>query len=75
MVPQGDSLPGCETTAFDEVGKSPVVPGPLIRVAAGTEVHLTVRNNDVPDTLRFEVPGAHLAMPGEGARTAPRYRT
>ncbi|HSA55406.1 MAG TPA: multicopper oxidase domain-containing protein [Gemmatimonadaceae bacterium] len=55
--PDGDSLPGRETTAFAEPGKSPVIPGPLIRVPAGTEVRLTVRNTDVPDTLRFEVPG------------------
>lgn len=55
--PEGDSLPGRETTAFSEVGKSPVIPGPLIRVAAGSRIHLTVRNADVPDTLRFEVPG------------------
>lgn len=55
--PEGDSLPGRETTAFAEVGKAPVVPGPLIRVPAGTEVRLTVRNTDVADTLTFTVPG------------------
>lgn len=63
--PDGDSLPGRETTAFAEVGKSPVIPGPLIRVRAGTEIRLTVRNADVPDTLSFAVGGV-AQQPGAG---------
>jgi FtsP/CotA-like multicopper oxidase with cupredoxin domain len=53
--PSGDSLPGRFTEAFGEPGKEPVIPGPLVRVRAGTVVRFRVRNSDVPDTLRFLV--------------------
>src|SRR3979409_288874 len=42
--PDGDSSPGAEVPAFAEAGKPTEIPGPLIRVPAGTEVALTVRN-------------------------------
>ena len=51
--PDGDSLPGRFTEAFGERGKSPMVPGPMVRVRAGTRVRLRVTNTDIPDTLRF----------------------
>jgi manganese oxidase len=47
---QGDWYPEADTGlsmkvyAFAEEGRAPQVPGPLIRVAEGTEIHLTVRN-------------------------------
>ena len=51
--PNGDSLRGRSTEAFSEAGKAPTVPGPLVRVRAGTQVRFRVNNADIPDTLRF----------------------
>lgn len=51
--PDGDSLRGRVTEAFGEAGKEPMVPGPLVRVRAGTRVRFRISNTDVPDTLRF----------------------
>ena len=42
--PDGDSAPGAAVPAFAEEGKAPEIPGPLIRVPAGTEVLVAVRN-------------------------------
>ena len=67
--PDGDSLPGRSTEAFAEVGKAPSVPGPLVRVRAGTTVRIRVKNADISDTITF------LLAPGLGAidtaRVAP----
>ena len=49
--PDGDDAPGAEVPAFAEEGREPEIPGPLIRVAAGTEVVVTVRNSMPNDTL------------------------
>ena len=54
--PDGDSLPGRSTEAFAEAGKAPSVPGPLVRVRAGTPVRFRVHNVDVGDTLRLLLP-------------------
>lgn len=51
--PDGDTLPGRLTEAFAERGKAPLVPGPMVRVAAGTVVRLQVRNEELRDTLRL----------------------
>ena len=51
--PEGDSLRGRFTEAFGESGKEPMVPGPLVRVRAGTVVRFRVTNSEMPDTLRF----------------------
>jgi manganese oxidase len=51
--PHGDSLRGRSTEAFGEPGKAPTVPGPLVRVKAGSQVRFRVSNADLPDTLRF----------------------
>ena len=49
--PDGDSAPGVALPAFAEAGKPPQIPGPLLRVAAGTTVAATVRNVLPNDTL------------------------
>jgi FtsP/CotA-like multicopper oxidase with cupredoxin domain len=54
--PDGDSLRGRSTEAFAEAGKEPTVPGPLVRVRAGTRVRFRVTNSDIPDTLRLLFP-------------------
>jgi len=47
--------PGKEIDAFAEVGKSPTMPGPLVRVPAGTEVRVRVRNT-LNHQIKFFVP-------------------
>lgn len=54
--PDGDSLPGMPIEAFAESGKRPSVPGPLLRVTAGTEIRVVMRNSLERDTLTFYVP-------------------
>lgn len=55
--PDGDSDPGIEVHAFGEEGKPLQVPGPLIRVPKGTEIHAFIRNS-LPDSTLF-VRGLH----------------
>ena len=59
--PDGDNAPGAPTPAFAEVGGAARIPGPLIRVRAGTTVDVRV-TNALADTL--VVHGLH-ARPGE----------
>lgn len=54
--PDGDSLRGRFTEAFGESGREPMVPGPLVRVRAGTVVRFRVANTEIPDTLQFVLP-------------------
>jgi FtsP/CotA-like multicopper oxidase with cupredoxin domain len=46
----GDSNPGFRMAAFAEEGKTPTIPGPLVRVRVGTPIHVVVRN-PLADTL------------------------
>jgi FtsP/CotA-like multicopper oxidase with cupredoxin domain len=43
--PDGEANPGVETWALAEEGRPPQIPGPLIRVPEGTEIHATIRNS------------------------------
>lgn len=65
--PDGDAAPGAAVPAFAEPGRAPQIPGPLVRVPAGTEVAVTLRNRLARDTL--VVRGLH-ARPGAGAAVA-----
>jgi len=56
--PEGGARPGREVAAFAEASKAPLVPGPLIRVSAGTTVRLSIRNTFERDTIVFHVPFA-----------------
>jgi len=49
--PDGDDAAGLDLPAFAEAGKTPQIPGPLIRAVAGTRVTATVRNALPNDTL------------------------
>lgn len=49
--PEGDDDPEVPIFAFAERGKSPTVPGPLVRVPQGTEIRLVIRNQ--VDTALF----------------------
>src|SRR5918994_5264262 len=42
--PEGEHDPVVRVLAFAEPGKTPVVPGPLLRAPVGTTVRLTLRN-------------------------------
>jgi FtsP/CotA-like multicopper oxidase with cupredoxin domain len=42
--PNGDSLPSRAVLALAEASGPAVIPGPLVRVTAGTTVELTIRN-------------------------------
>jgi FtsP/CotA-like multicopper oxidase with cupredoxin domain len=42
--PEADTGPSMKVYAFGEEGKPLQVPGPLIRVTEGTEIHLTMKN-------------------------------
>lgn len=48
--PEGDDRPGAPIQAFAEEGKAARIPGPMMRVRAGTEVEVVMRNA-LPDTL------------------------
>lgn len=52
--PEGSTRPGREVAAFAEASKAPLVPGPLIRVSAGTTVRLSIRNT-FEETYDFEL--------------------
>jgi FtsP/CotA-like multicopper oxidase with cupredoxin domain len=57
-----DSRAPMTVAAFSERGKSPVMPGPLLRVPVGTQIRLTIRNSlDKP--LTFIVPAAVHGAP------------
>ena len=51
--PQADDGPGAPVPAFAADDAAPSIPGPLVRVRAGTTVHLTLRNS-LRDTLRLQ---------------------
>jgi FtsP/CotA-like multicopper oxidase with cupredoxin domain len=42
--PEGSDGPVRDVYTFAEEGKAPNIPGPLIRVSEGTELHVFVRN-------------------------------
>jgi manganese oxidase len=42
--PESDSTPPMKVFAFQEEGRRPQVPGPLIRVAQGTQIHVMLHN-------------------------------
>src|SRR4051794_30044812 len=48
--PDGDARPGVAVRAFGEVGGRLSIPGPLIRVPLGTEIHASMTNR-LPHTL------------------------
>ena len=53
--PDGDTLPGMTIEAFAEAGKDASVPGPLLRVPAGSEIRGSLRNTLKRDTITFYV--------------------
>src|SRR6476469_2036996 len=43
--PDGDDAPGAVVPAFAEDGGAPSIPGPLVRVPAGTVLAVSIRNS------------------------------
>jgi FtsP/CotA-like multicopper oxidase with cupredoxin domain len=65
--PDGETETGVQVRAFAEEGKGLQIPGPLIRVAEGTEIRVSVRNttSDAP----LVVHGLHARGAASGADT------
>jgi len=61
--PEADTAPAAVVQAFGEEGRALQVPGPLIRVPAGTEVRVSVRNTLQKDSAKLY--GLH-GRPGDG---------
>src|SRR6266550_3955144 len=55
--PEAEDGPSVVMQTFAEQGRSPEIPGPMIRVPEGTELHITLRNS-LPD-LEVVVHGLH----------------
>lgn len=55
--PDGPDLPGIRLIAFGEDGGPAQIPGPLIRVPAGTDVRVFVRNTLQDEPLIIALPG------------------
>ena len=76
--PNGDSLPGREVLALAEWSGPAMIPGPLVRVTAGTTVVLTIRNTLERDTIVFHIPpgasGRASATSDDSATIAPGER-
>src|SRR5687768_7293323 len=62
--PQGEDAPGAIVPAFAEIGRPAQIPGPMIRVAGGTDVIVVIRNA-IPNTT-LTVHGLH-SRPAFGA--------
>src|SRR5262245_15819724 len=60
--PDGPGRPPMTVAAFAEVGKPPLMPGPLVRAPQGTEIRLSVRNS-LATPLTFFVPAAVRGVP------------
>ncbi|HMJ17074.1 MAG TPA: multicopper oxidase domain-containing protein, partial [Gemmatimonadaceae bacterium] len=55
--PEAESGPSLTMQAFAEIGRAPEIPGPMIRVPEGTEIHITIHNS-LPDS-EIAVHGLH----------------
>ena len=60
--PDGDDAPGAEVPVFAEPGGPPRIPGPLIRVPAGTEVEVTIHNRLASAPLVVHGLGERIAL-------------
>lgn len=64
--PRGESGPVKKALTFAESGRTPSVPGPMIRLAAGTPVHIAIRNT-LAQPVRIRGLGDRDAAPRPGA--------
>lgn len=68
--PEGADGPVRDVYTFAVEGGAPNIPGPLIRVAAGTEIHMFVRNR-LPVTLKLHGIGPRPLVKDEFVTMAP----
>lgn len=66
-LPEGETGPTRTVQVFAEEGRPPQVPGPLIRVPEGTEIHVAVRNRLADTPVRLH---AMVRRPGDSAASA-----
>jgi FtsP/CotA-like multicopper oxidase with cupredoxin domain len=53
FYPETDNRPGLRLVAIAEKGKAPSIPAPLIRVEAGTKIHIILHNTLKDSTANF----------------------
>ena len=70
--PEERDGPGLQVQAFAEAGRSPEIPGPLIRVPKGTEIHVTIRNSIPGATLVIHGLHTRPGNPDDTVQVAPR---
>ncbi len=70
--PEERDGPGLQVQAFAEPGHSPGIPGPLIRVPEGIEIHATIRNSIPGATLVIHGLHARPGNPDDTVQVAPR---
>jgi manganese oxidase len=68
--PEGAEGPVRDVYTFAVEGGAPTIPGPLIRVPAGTEIHMFVRNR-LPVTMRLHGIGPRPLAKDESVRMLP----
>jgi manganese oxidase len=68
--PEAESGPSMKIAAFAEEGKAPQIPGPLIRIPQGTEIHVSFRNL-LPATAMIHGMHAHPGDPKDVVQVAP----
>lgn len=61
--PEDESGPSVPALVFAEVGRPAQIPGPLIRVTRGTEIHITVRNPFRDSVLTVHGLNDHAGQP------------
>jgi len=69
--PEQHDGPGLRVEAFAEPGHPPQIPGPLIRVPEGTEIHVRIRNTLPGATLAIHGLHTRPGNPGETMQLAP----
>jgi FtsP/CotA-like multicopper oxidase with cupredoxin domain len=72
--PDADDGPGVDVQAFAEEGHPAEIPGPLIRVPAGTVVELAIRNAVPSTTLVVHGPSRDSISIAAGERRQLRFR-
>ncbi len=82
LHPEEDNGPSVPTLAFAEVGSPLRVPGPLIRVPQGTEIHVSIRNPFPDSTLTVHglqdhdgIDAGPLVIPGGQTRETRFHAT
>jgi FtsP/CotA-like multicopper oxidase with cupredoxin domain len=70
--PEERDGPGLKVQAFAEPGRSPQIPGPLIRVPEGTEIRVSLRNNIPGATLVIHGLHTRPGNPDDSVQVAPR---